>query len=191
MMISFKLQSELVRSILLQWRAYEWTVQGFGFIRTKIGTAGRIHVWDSKLSVSRVSTVHTHPWPLVSTVISGELINQRFEIDSEGPVDCLHSRLKTGEGGHLVGETQSVRLKPSATEFYTRGQSYSQKPEEIHCSIPAYGTVTLMERPQGPPLEEASVYWPAGTEWVTAEPRRAKDYEIEDVISFALQRWNQ
>ena len=66
------IQSALVRSILERWRAYEWTVQGFGFARTKIADVGRIHVWDSRLAVDLVSTMHTHPWPLRSTIISGE-----------------------------------------------------------------------------------------------------------------------
>src|ERR1700691_1916546 len=44
------IQAALVRAILEQWKSYQWTVQGFGFIRTKIADIGRIHVWDSRLA---------------------------------------------------------------------------------------------------------------------------------------------
>lgn len=184
------IQAALVRSILEQWRAYTWTIQGFGFIRTKLADVGRIHVWDSRLAVQRVSTVHTHPWRLRSTIISGELINQRFGMSADGEfLPYLHSHIKTGEGGGLVGDPEDVRLKSFAPELYGAGSSYQQQPEEIHRTIAQDGTVTLMERPQGPPLEEASVYWPRGTSWVSAEPRPAEAWEIEPVIAYALARW--
>lgn len=189
------IQAALVRSILEQFRVYTWTVQGFGFARTKIANVGRIHVWDSRLATSLVSTMHTHPWPLKSTIISGELINQRFVRATEGQkfaLPYMHSRIATGEGGGLIGEPEQVGILPldDAPEFYMPGAVYEQRPDEIHRSIPQDGTVTLMERPQGPPLEEASVYWPVGTEWVSAEPRSIENWKLESAISYALARWN-
>lgn len=187
------IQSALVLSILQKWRSYEWTIQGFGFIRTKIQNVGRIHVWDSRLMTRYVSTMHTHPWPLKSAIISGELINQRFqEVEPiRNGVPYMHSRIATGEGGGLIGEPREVRMLPvDDPEFYLPGCTYEQKPEEIHRSIPQDGTVTLMERPQGPPLEEASVYWPRGTQWVSAEPKKLPEWEIEEVINYALARWS-
>ena len=185
------IQSALVLSILEQWRSYTWTVQGFGFIRTKLANVGRIHVWDSSLATSRVSTMHTHPWPLHSTIISGELINQRFkQTELVTGLPYMHSRIATGEGGGLIGEPNEVRLIAMVPETYWPGQIYEQKPEEIHRSIPQDGCITLIERPQGPPLEEASVYWPRGTQWVSAEPKPAELWRIESVINNALARWN-
>lgn len=35
------IQAALVRAVLEKWRAYEWSVQGFGFLRTKIADVGR------------------------------------------------------------------------------------------------------------------------------------------------------
>lgn len=184
------IQSALVKSILEQWRSYTWTVQGFGFIRTKIADVGRIHVWDSSLATGRVSTMHTHPWPLRSTVISGELINQRFNLtELETGLAYTHSRIATGEGGGLVGEPNDVHLIAMVPETYLHGESYEQGPNEIHRSIPQDGCVTLIERPQGPPLEEACVYWPRGTQWVSAEPKPAELWRIESVIGYALARW--
>jgi hypothetical protein len=185
------IQSALVMSILEQWRSYTWTVQGFGFIRTKLANVGRIHVWDSSLTTHYVSTMHTHPWPLHSTIISGELINQRFErTELECGIPYMHSRIATGEGGGLIGKPEAVRLVPKVPESYWSGEVYEQEPDEIHRSIPQDGCVTLIERPQGPPLEEASVYWPVGTNWVSAEPRPADAWDIERVITYALSRWN-
>lgn len=189
----------LVLSILKQWRSFEWTVQGFGFIRTKIENVGRIHVWDSRLRVPLVSDVHTHPWQLMSTIISGELINQRFLVDNSeedeppllGPLmPYTGQTIKTGEGGGLHGESQPVMLQSARTEFFQTGQVYSQEPWEIHRTIAQDGTVTLMERPQGPPLGIAHVYWPRGLQWISAEPKPAQAYQIEATVNLALQRWN-
>lgn len=186
------IESALVLSILEKWRSYEWTVQGFGFIRTKIQNVGRIHVWDSKLTTPRVSTMHTHPWALRSTIISGELINQRFVEVTEQPrgMPYMRSRIATGEGGGLIGDPEPVKVLPDADpEWYLPGDTYSQRATEIHRSTPQDGTVTLMTRPQGPPLEEAVVYWPAGTSWVSAEPQKLADWQVEEVIAYALARW--
>jgi len=178
----------LVRDVLEHWKAHSWTIQGFGFARVKLGSAGRVHVWDSRLVVPLVSTTHTHPWPLHSTIISGELVNLRFR-EAEGGSPYLRSTIKTGEGGGLVGGAQSALLRPSTPEIYCVGESYEQKPEEIHRTIARDGTVTLLERPQGPPLEEALVYWPDGTAWVSAEPRVPEPYEIARVVGYALDCW--
>ena len=187
------IQAALVQSILQQWRSYEWTVQGFGFARTKIANVGRIHVWDSRLAVPLVSTAHTHPWPLKSTIISGELINLRLqEVDPHVPgLPYMASAIKTGEGGGLTGEPREVRLLPcDDPEFYRPGNTYLQRPDEIHRTIAQDGTVTLLERPQGPPLEEALTFWPAGTHWVSAEPGKTEEWKLAMVIEYALARWN-
>jgi len=191
------IQSALVKSILEKWASYEWTAQGFGFIRTKIANVGRIHVWDSSLTVKYVSTMHTHPWPLRSEIISGELINCRFVFKDDRVVPFrnqgmryMHSRIATGEGGGLIGEPDEVELYVCQPEQYLPGDVYEQAPNEIHRSMPQDGTVTLMTRPQGPPLEEADVYWPVGTQWVSAEPKPLADYQITPIINYALSRWD-
>lgn len=185
------IRAALVRSILEQWRYYEWTVQGFGFIRMKLANVGRIHVWDSSLAVSRVSTIHTHPWPLHSSIISGELINCRFLVGADGADQpYMRSRIATGEGGGLIGEPEPVLLFAREPEFYTAGDGYDQTPDEVHRTIAQDGTVTLLERPQGPPLEEAFTFWPEGTNWVSAEPRKLEQWQIEPVIGYALARWS-
>ena len=187
------MQSALVLSILKSWQAYEWTVQGFGFIRTKIENVGRIHIWDSRLAIDLVSTVHNHPWKLQSTIISGELINQRFRLLPGGRAGMLpywSQTLKTGEGGGLVGEAEMISLEPLSTEFYGTGNMYSQEAQEIHRTMAQDGTVTLLQREQGPPLEETLTFWPSGTVWVSAEPKVLADYLISQTVNYALQLWN-
>lgn len=186
------IQAALVRAVLEKWPSYEWTIQGFGMARTKLADVGRIHVWDSRLRVSLVSDIHAHPWPLNSTVISGELINQRFQVNPAERLGMpyMRSLIATGEGGGLIGEPELVKMYGDKPEFYKAGDIYQQEPTEIHRSIPMDGTVTLVERPMGPPLQETSVYWPAGTEWVSAEPRKPRDqYELYNIIQYALARW--
>lgn len=184
------IQAALVKTILASWQSYEWTIQGFGFARTKIADIGRIHIWDSRLAVPLVSTAHTHPWPLNSTIISGELINQRFVASETGWLPYMESDIKTGEGGGLSGDPRAVLLESKPPETYTAGQRYRQAPEEVHRTIAQDGTVTLLERPQGPPLELARTYWPAGTNWVSAEPRKPRsEYELAPIVQLALSRW--
>jgi hypothetical protein len=184
------IQAALVKSILEKWSAYSWTIQGFGMVRTKIANVGRIHIWDSRVRSPLVSDVHAHPWDLYSAIISGELLNQKFvEVETDG-LPYRKATLATGEGGGLVGEPQDVLLDMDSLEFLTVGEAYNQRSVEIHRSIPQDGTVTLMERFQGPPLQETVVYWPAGTSWVSAEPRPAQQWEIERSVKYALERWN-
>lgn len=187
---NYVMQAHLVRAILEQWQAYSWTVQGFGMVRTKLADVGRIHIWDSRLAVPLVSTIHEHPWPLSSLVISGELLNQRFGHAGDYGLPYKRSRIATGEGGGLIGEPEDICILPSVHEAFGPGASYSQAPEELHRSIPQDGTVTLLSRPMGEPLQETWVYWPRGDEWVSAEPRPAKEFEVSRAVMLALNRWN-
>lgn len=181
---------QLVRSILERADTFIWTVQGFGMLRTKLADVGRIHVWDSRLRVPLVSDIHAHPWDLHSTIISGELINQRFHEETlHGFLPYRRQGIATGEGGGLVGAPRDVTLRFDEPEFYRSGSTYRQSAKEIHRTIPMDGTVTLMERQMGPPLEETLVFWPRGTKWVSAEPRPVTDAERDMVIEYALRRW--
>lgn len=192
-----------VRNILENCEHYEWTVQGFGFMRAKLSGA-RVHIWDSSLRTPHVSDVHTHPWPFTSTIISGELVNLRYYslyASSSARINTMPyhcQQIQTGEGGGLIGEPDMCMLAAGSAEMYTSSAilkgdipSYSQESNEIHRTVAADGTVTLLERPQGPPDERAVVYWPLGASWISAEPRPATPDEVERVISYALVRWFQ
>lgn len=189
------IRDALVKEILDHYDAYEWTSQGFGIARVKIGGVGRIHVWDSRLRNQGVSDIHAHPWDLHSRIVSGELVNQRFTVCREASaprrLQYVRSRIKTGEGGGLTGEVEDVILLPDTPEVYCAGDEYTQAADEVHRSLPQDGTVTLMLREQGEPLQETYVFWPRGFQWVTAEPQPIKrgDYRLGQAIAAALLRW--
>lgn len=185
----------LVYEVLCRHRCYAWSKQGFGMYRTKIADVGRIHVWDSRIRAPLVSDVHEHPWDLTSRIVSGELINQRFgrlEAPNVPAIKYRVSDIKTGEGGGLTGETEEVLLSAFDPEFYLPGRTYTQQANEIHRTIAMDGTVTLMTRDQGPPLQATRVYWPAGMGWVTAETKEVDsgDYQLAQAVYLALMRWN-
>jgi hypothetical protein len=189
--IDFAVTRELVRKILENATAFEWTLQGFGMFRLYLGKVGRIHLWDRRFAVPEVSNVHTHPWDLRSTVISGRLTNLRFgHVGDEGIRNYYGQKLQTGEGGGLKGEPFQAALYTRAREHFGPGDVYQQMASEIHESQPEDGTVTIMERPKGPDFtEHAFVYWdidrgPIG--WVSAEPRRATHEQVFRASVLAL-----
>lgn len=59
----------------------------------------------------------------------------------------------------------------------------------MHETKYARGTVTLNDRTPPTKAYTARVFWPAGTEWVDAMPRRATKQEVLDAVSAALLHW--
>jgi hypothetical protein len=83
----------------------EWTVQGFGMMRTYLDEAKRyrLNIWDPDLRVAGCSIIHNHPWHLTSLICSGTMMNVRYLEDLENVAkNFLGIRLKTGEGGGPV-----------------------------------------------------------------------------------------
>lgn len=204
--MEFEVTRELVRTILQRASNYQWTVQGFGMLRLYLAKVGRIHLWDSRVRTGNVSDMHTHPWPLRSTIIAGEIVNERYaeipEALSPALADALAcgerramwaQLLQTGEGGGLKGAPREVVVRRMSREIYRAGNVYSQRPAEIHVSLPVDGCVTIMERPKGPDFtEHAWVYWDreAGRMgWVSAEPRPATIREVGQAAAHALETW--
>lgn len=188
--MNYILTREMVYLILSRCHEYPWTLQGFGMLRLNLGKEGRIHVWDDRYAVPNVSVIHTHPWNLESTILSGRLVNIRYaQVSSAWEATHMRQSIATGEGGGLRGEPMPVRLLAGPAETYLPRDHYGQEADEIHESRPDRGTVTLLRRPKGAPLELAHVYWPHGTAWVSAEPRRATRAEVGDIVGYALGRW--
>jgi hypothetical protein len=192
--------SPLVRKILVWPERSQWTVQGFGFLRTYFGPAlapkrFRLNLWDSRFTVPNVSTIHDHPWDLTSLIIAGEMVNQRYlprDIRS-GPRPTFgptheFTTIKTGEGGGLEKSPgQYCKLDKYPMETYRPGDSYAQHAEEVHETIFKDGTVTLNERVGD--TEHARVFWPFGTAWVDAMPRPATEDEVSDAVGRSLAEW--
>lgn len=181
----------LVASILRD-EDRDWTVQGFGFLRTYFGPPDapkrfRLNLWDSCFTVPGVSTIHDHPWGFTSLIVAGAFVNQRYVIDCNGQTHHFGT-VKTGEGGGLEpGTTHEVGLIPQRPELYGPGDTYHQEAGEIHETIFANGTVTLNERIGD--TQHASVFWPSGTNWVDAVPHRARCDEVRAAVIASLEMW--
>lgn len=194
-----------VRSILEYPVGREWSVQGFGMLRTYFGRDKkyRLNIWDSALAVPDVSILHDHPWDFRSWIIAGLTCNVRFKDwtkvtpraitpcdtvplanGSSGLYDWMV--IKTGEGGGPDGKNGTMPLLQLPQEFYEEGMTYHQVADEIHASYYRDGTVTLNDRVRRLDGEHARVFWPHGQNWVDAEPRPAQLKEIRRTVEKAL-----
>ena len=183
---------ELVRYLLTQWDrlpSTDWTTQGFGFLRLRAAPNLRVHVWHGALRVAGVSDIHDHAqWDFQSLILSGHIVNVRYCIGAQG---LLHNmaQIVCGVGGGMEQTApEPIRLSPGIPEIYASGDTYMQKAAEIHRSLPADGTVTLIRQVRTD-VETARVFWPYGGEWVDAEPREAKTAEVRLAVEYALKVW--
>ena len=182
----------LVASILRDTNR-EWTVQGFGFLRTYFGPPERpkkyrLNLWDSNFTVPNVSTIHDHPWDFKSLIVAGGFINQRYDMQIDGNGTHSYATLKTGIGGKLdFSTTKTCSLYPKEKEYYVAGDVYFQLANEIHETLFKDGSVTLNERIGD--TEQARVFWNYGNNWVDAIPRRATAFEVEQAVTNSLETW--
>lgn len=189
----------LVQHLLENPSGRQWTLQGLGMLRTYLDDdhAIRLHVWTTDHAAEvGASELHTHPWDFRSEVVAGVVVNKRFGICAPDIAPLISNvaqwqqqKIKCGEGGCLVGDPEIVWLTNDTPERYTDGQEYEQTAEEIHCSSPIDGTVTIIHRNFGTDTEHAYVYFPVGEQWVSAEPRPATRQEVAKITQNALDRW--
>lgn len=195
-----------VKAILDRATAHLWSLQGMGMFRLYLSKEVRLHVWDMRFTVERVSTIHTHPWGFTSDVYSGAITNRVFSKLDETDVEVIkqsaswrtnlaaynEQQIVCGPGGGVSAPPKKVWLYEPDDDgclTWTAGDSYGQEAEDIHESIPKSGTVTVLERRFREDTEHAFVYFREGREWVSAEPREAKTEEVEAMARMALDRW--
>jgi len=183
----------MAQVIMERWQGFEWTLQGLGMLRTYITPELRMHVWDSRYMVEDVTMLHTHPWDFESLIVAGRVDQFRF---LESPIALgpswlafVKGTIQCGAGGGECAPPANVWLEPQVMESYVEGDTYQQLANEIHESMPVDGTVTLINRTFHEDTETAHVFWPAGFQWVSAEPRPAEPVEVEDIISYSLETW--
>lgn len=148
----------------------EWSVHGLGFLRTYLDEARtwRLHVWHRCLRNEGISALHTHPWGFRSWILTGLIIDENYMRSSrgnwwqEGQITC---------GPQFCGleDTKLTRLLFLSSRYRSAGSAYEYQPDMIHETSFIDGTVTIIHRtpPQGD--GKASVFWPRGQVWGSAE----------------------
>lgn len=207
-MNAFNVARAFTHQLLLKARLYDWTLQGFGMLRCHLpghnfgggllpGVDFRLNIWDRRYRVPGVSLMHTHPWNFDSMILSGRLVNVRYvhasrTYDHRAVKNYNRRLLKPGPGGGLLETpTELVMLRQEPAEEFTAHSgfsSYRQRSHEIHVSEPSDGCVTLNQRERVGD-DVAYVFWPEGEQWVSAEPRKATDMEVKDIVTMALEKW--
>lgn len=176
-----------VLGILDRADGYEWSVQGMGMLRLYIQKVGRLHIWDSRLRYPGVSMIHNHSWDLRSTIVSGTLLNTRYEIFPAGPPTHFRRRLLTGYHCEFVASREQLCLiEAGPRERYYPGDCYHQRADVVHMTDAVDGCVTLMERREDVD-GHADVFWKIGEEWGNARPRPATLDEVHMVTNHARQ----
>lgn len=149
----------------------EWSLQGFGMLRTYVSKSDRLHVWDSRFRARGVS---------------GVVANRRYVAGPPNPEGAGHllSRLVCGPGGGLVGMPSPCHLLSNGgpPEVYPAGCRYRQNAAELQETNALDGTVTLVRR-------EFLGAWLIATEWGTAEPRPASREEVLAIVGGAVRFW--
>lgn len=180
---------QFVVDLLEQALKFRWSLQGFGMLRLHVSDKIRLNIWDSRYRVPNVSMIHNHPWHFRSFIVNGVLSNTRYRVTTNAHSTrmYLHANIKPGPGGGMITTGDCLCLTPNPIEIYTTGDWYYQRSNEIHISSPVDGTITLNYRERVGD-DVADVYWPYGTDWVSAEPRDATQDEIQQITSYALHK---
>lgn len=188
---------QIVKTILEKANQFEWSLQGLGMLRLYLSKEVRLHIWDSRYAVPNVSTIHNHPWSFTSEIIAGAVINVLFRKvmplnNGQAPdyaKPYMTAVLQCGPGGCVKTEPERVMLQQYQQRVYEPGDYYEQKDFEIHQSLPRESTVTIVNRVFNADPDHASVFWPEGTNWVSAEPRTATAVEVQDITQASLARY--
>jgi len=185
----------LVQSILKAPTRHEWSLQGFGMLRTYLGDDVRLHVWDSEYRATNVTEAHTHPWDFESVVVAGKMVDEVYMFHERGSVggEMWYEGLITcgpSPKDPSVRDVRRVPLMDRVSRTFLPGDSYWLSADTAHRSIPKDGTVTLIHRAQyKSDRDTARVYWPLDNVRVSAMPRVATATEVKAITGRALDRW--
>lgn len=188
----FAVIRSMVHDILVDPQTHVWSLQGLGMLRTYCGPGNRfrLHIWthDARQQPD-VSVVHDHPWDFHQWTLAGEITNIRYDIGGGNGRQFEYQTIQCGVGGGPVSKPAPIMLTPRPPEVYHVGDTYFQTADEIHETKYLDGSVSLIDRNFHEDTEHARIFWPAGTEWITAEPRPATADEVRLMVRKALERW--
>lgn len=180
-----------VKTILETATSFTWSLQGMGMFRLYLSRDLRIHVWDKRFAIPQVTMVHDHPFDFESHVLWGTLMDKVY-IEKPGfPANYTKQTIVCGEEARTVSEEIGVHLQLQQAEVYKTGDRYTHTSDELHETEPKNGTVTLMVRSFKEDTEHARVYFPAGTEFVSAAPRPATIEEVTAMAFGALENYEE
>lgn len=194
MKIATNALTHLVRELLQFPERRDWSLQGFGMLRTYLAPELRLHIWDPEYRVESVSDIHDHPWHFESIILSGHVENRRYRVSTDGVSTHHRGRIVCGPNPseHGPKTVEPVRLDQWCEGVFRPGETYRMHADELHASFPSPGAVTLIDRAKAnKDPDRAFVYWPLGTQWVSAEPRPATHDEVMRITSYALECWDQ
>lgn len=187
------LTKSLVKKILEHPESYEWSLQGFGQLRLYLSKEIRLHVWSGKFQyIPQPDPIHDHPWDFESEVIAGSLLNVRYAIGPSREDRFLNYKkitIQCGPGGKAEPGYNHVYLFAHTIECIEAGNGYKQHAEEIHESIPAEGSVSVITRRFLADTEHAHVFVPRGKEFTSAEPLKAEPGIAKIMCDTALERY--
>lgn len=195
-----------VHQILVEWRGYEWQVQGFGMLRIYLDGPGepRLQVWDQRLATWSNNAIHDHPWAFESTIFAGLLYNQRFHVTRYEKWAWENEAIKRGLNGHTTEIVPGTRggllserpvepcsIIPNPVEVYAMGESYQQTHREMHLTKYLPGTVTLITRSEREEADIARVAWygKADEQPPFVNPYPAPTELAQRIIGDALKAW--
>jgi hypothetical protein len=182
---------------------HKWQVQGLGMLRTYLDPNTRMHIWHSKLNYCADSGWHTHPWDFSSFIVAGSIQNKKYlkRVDgeflgeSEPPFKAngawtpfMEQQIICGPGGCAMSEPKLVYLFEAVNVQLYAGSTYAQRADEIHTTLPADGTISIITRKTVHEDGSANIYYPVGSTWSSAEARPAEDFEIILGVNTALKR---
>lgn len=185
----------------------EWTVQGFGMMRTYLDgkKTWRLNVYHPELMVPGVSVHHNHPWDFTSWIVGGELTNTRYTVAKTAPAfkmgEYRHmhvARIMTGIASNVGGPGEGgvapqfdAWLRVAEIQRMSAGATYGMAADEVHMTEYTPGCVTINRRiVREGTGEHADVFWPYGTDWISAKPRIADGREVLKYTSLALKAIN-
>jgi hypothetical protein len=181
--MSETLSKALVFTMLRHAEDFPWKMQDIGLMALRLDDQReyRLHVWDPSSSVGD-PPIHDHPYDFTSTIIVGEMTNNRYE---EDPAGDEYVRFRYSPPAEDQRRSDTVRLSATARTF-TEGEQYRQLAYELHASWQQSGTVTAI-RCSWVEAPELTVCYRDEGSWRSGRARDATREEIKTVAAKALE----
>lgn len=174
-----------VHDILENASAYEWTIDRPGVLRFSLSDTVELHIHDTESAGPGAMLAHGSD--VESTVIAGELAICVWRVSVRVGSYFNRRLIEPGPGSNDAGAPDVVRLTAGREKTVAETGRCLQRAGEIYATRALRGTVTLVELKRRTDCKH--VFWPAGEERDTPEPRPATDAEVAAIAVYALERW--